>query len=189
MKLGILGGAFDPPHDGHLALARGAIRHFELDRLAVLVSEHPGHKEVELDPHIRLRLASAAFSEIPEAKVELDPHPFTIDLLAGEKRFRDAVFVLGADEFAAFLSWKEPERVLEAVRVAVGTRPGFSGEALERVLWQLPNRARVELFEIAPVAASSTEVRLRIAHGEPIDDLVPPNVATLVRELGLYRHG
>ncbi len=186
MRLGVLGGAFDPPHNGHLALARGAIDHFGFDRLLVLVTERPGHKGVDLDPHIRLRLAGAAFEDLPQVEVELDPHPFTVELLAGG-RFRDAVFVLGADEFAAFFTWKEPERVLEQVRLGVATRPGTVPEALDRTRERLPDPSRVEFFQIQRVAVSSTEIRSRAARGEPIDDLVPPRVASLVRELGLYR--
>ena len=59
---GLLGGTFNPPHNGHLALARAAQEHFDLDGLAVLVAERPGHKQVQLDAATRLKLARAAFS-------------------------------------------------------------------------------------------------------------------------------
>ena len=66
---GLLGGTFNPPHNGHLALARAAQEHFDHDELAVLVAERPGHKEVQLDAGTRLKLAQAAF---PDYEVEPD---------------------------------------------------------------------------------------------------------------------
>ena len=187
MTTGILGGVFDPPHNGHVALARAAIGRFGLDRLLVLVNDRPGHKGVALDGSTRLDLALAAFGELPEAEVSLDEHPYTIDLLAGGS-FRDALFIVGADELAGFPTWKEPERVLDEVRLAVGTRPGHAREPLEAVLAQVRRPDRVELFDLPePVDISSTEVRDRVARGERIDDLVPPAVARLIEERGLYR--
>ncbi len=79
--VGILGGAFDPPHDGHVALAREAIDHFHLDRLLVRVVAYPGHKEIETAPRTRLALAELAFAAIDEAEVSLDPFARTVDSL------------------------------------------------------------------------------------------------------------
>ena len=186
-RLGILGGAFDPPHNGHLALARGAVEHFRLERVVVLVAGRPGHKEVVLDAPTRLRLARAAFADVPGATVVLDEHARTIDALA-DGRYDGAVLIVGADEFAGFLAWKEPDRVLEHVRLGVGTRPGHGGERLEQVLRKLQRPDRVEFFELdEPVDLSSTEIRQRAARGERIDDLVPPAVARLVSALGSYQ--
>jgi nicotinate-nucleotide adenylyltransferase len=159
-----------------VALVRGAERHFGLERLVILVVADPGHKGVVLDPETRLALARAAF---PGREVELDDHPRTIDLLR-ERRYPDPLFLIGADEFCDFLSWKEPEAILELARLGVATRPGFPRGRLERVLAQLDRPERVELFEIEPVTASSTEVRERLARGEPVDGLVPAAVAELL---------
>ena len=187
MSTGILGGVFDPPHNGHLALARAAIEHFGLDRLLVLVAARPGHKGVVLDGPTRLRLARAAFAGLPGAEISLDDHPFTIDLVEGG-RFRDARFILGADELAAFSSWKEPERVLDEVRLAVGTRPGHPRALLDAVIAKLRRPDRIELFELVePLEIASTEIRERAARGEPIDHLVPVPVAELISARRLYR--
>lgn len=180
---GLLGGTFNPPHNGHLELARVAQEHFVLDDLAVLVAVRPGHKEVQLDADTRLRLAQAAF---PAYDVELDPHERTVDLLKSG-RWRDPLFLIGADQFADFLTWKDPNGVLDHARVGVATRPGFPHERLEDVLAQLVQPARVEFFEIEPVPISSRDIRDRVAHGEPVDGLVPPAVAELIESLGLYR--
>lgn len=180
---GLLGGTFNPPHNGHLALARAAQQHFGLDDLAVLVAVRPGHKEVQLDADTRLRLAQAAF---PDYEVEFDPHERTVDLLKSG-RWRDPLFLIGADQFAEFLTWKDPNGVLARARVAVATRPGSPRERLDDVLAQLVQPERVEFFEIEPVPISSRGIRDRVARGEPVDGLVPPAVAALIGSLGLYR--
>jgi nicotinate-nucleotide adenylyltransferase len=187
MTTGILGGAFDPPHRGHVALAAGAIDRFRLDRLVVLVVAAPAHRPVAADLTERLELARAALADLPGAHVVPDHHAYTIDFLrsAGHDP-DDTLFVVGADELANFLGWKEPDAILELVRLAVGTRPGYPRERLDAVLARLSRPERVELFEIQPVETSSTEVRARLARGEPIADLLPPAVADRVVELGLY---
>jgi len=182
---GLLGGAFNPPHNGHVALARTATKHFGLDGLVVLVSVRPGHKEVQLDADTRLRLAQAAF---PDARVELDPYARTVDLLK-ERKWDDPLFVIGADQFAEFLTWKEPEGVLARSRIAVATRPGYQREELEEIKNQLEHGDRVEFFELDPVPISSRDIRGRVARGEPIAGLVPGAVAELISALGLYRNG
>ncbi|MER3410773.1 MAG: nicotinic acid mononucleotide adenylyltransferase [Thermoleophilia bacterium] len=180
---GLFGGRFDPPHLGHVALLRGAERHFSFDRLVVLVVAAPGHKEALTPAETRLALARAAF---PGYEVELDFHPRTVDLLR-EGRYPDPLFLIGADELVSFLEWKEPEAVLELARLGVATRPGYPKERLERVLSQLSRPERVVFFEIEPVAVSSSEVRRRVAAGEPIEELVPASVAREIARLGLYR--
>lgn len=186
MTVGLLGGAFDPPHNGHVALARAALERFRLGRLVVLVAANPGHRTVEAPPTARLRLVQAAFAGVPGVDVELDHHARTVNLLR-EGRWEDPLFVIGADEFAAFPSWKEPDEVLALAQLGVATRPGYPRERLQRVLAQLPHPERVHLFELSPVDVSSTELRRRVGRDEPIEGLVPPAVAALVRELNLYR--
>ena len=183
MEVGLFGGAFDPPHLGHVAVARAAKEELGIPLLIVLVAECPGHKEVHVPAETRLELARAAF---PDDEVRLDPYPRTIDLLRAE-RFDDPVFVIGADQFAAFLSWQEPNAVLELTRVAVATRPGFPRERLEPVLGEVEHPERVLFFEIEPNPAASGDGRALAAAGEPLDGLVPPEVARLIRERGLYR--
>ena len=180
---GLLGGTFNPPHNGHIALADAALRHFDLDELAILVAVNPGHKDVQLGAESRLKLARAAF---PDYEVELDPYERTVDLLK-EGRWNDPLFVIGADQFADFLTWKDPEGVIERARIGVATRPGYPRERLEEVLGLLSRPERVELFDIVPEPVSSRDIRDRVARGEPIDGLVPPYVAALIHSLGLYR--
>jgi len=179
----LYGGAFDPPHLGHVAVADAARERFGVERLVVLVSERPAHRAVDASAQDRLALARAAF---PHDDVRLDPHPRTVELLRGEQ-FDDPVFVMGADQFQGFLGWTEPDEVLERARLGVATRPGFPRDELEQVLAKLARPERVVFFEIEPNPAASTDVRARAAAGERLHGLVPPAVARLIAERGLYR--
>lgn len=182
---GILGGVFDPPHNGHVALARAAVRELGLERLLVLVVVDPGHKHVTSPAETRLELARLAFEDVPEAVVEADPHARTVDSLE-ERRPDDALFILGADELAAFETWKSPQRVSELVRIAVAMRPGVSRAAVDAVRERLAADDRIVEFQMEAVPISSSDVRARVSRGEPIDDLVPADVATAIARLGLY---
>jgi nicotinate-nucleotide adenylyltransferase len=179
----LYGGAFDPPHLGHVAVAEAARKRFGVDRLVVLVSERPGHRATHASVEDRLALARAAF---PDDDVRLDPYPRTVELLRADA-FDDPVFVVGADQFRGFLDWSEPDEVLERTRIAVATRPGFPREELDSVLARLERPDRVLFFEIEPNPAASTDIRARIAAGEPLDGLVPYAVAQLILERELYR--
>jgi nicotinate-nucleotide adenylyltransferase len=179
---GLFGGAFDPPHLGHVEVARAAKQHFGLSQLTILVAENPGHKQTYLSAEDRLDLARAAF---PDDDVRLDSYPRTIDLLRGES-FEDPLFLVGADEFCDFLSWKEPDAVLERARLAVATRPGYPRARLDAVLEELDQPERVVFFDIEPNPAASRDIRALAAAGEPLEGLVPDAVARLIRERGSY---
>jgi nicotinate-nucleotide adenylyltransferase len=179
----LYGGSFDPPHRGHVELARRAKEELGAERLTVLVSADPGHKHVDTPAEVRLRLAHAAF---PGDDVVLDEHARTVDTLRAHADWRDPVFLIGADEFCDFLSWKEPDAVLERTRLAVATRPGFPRERLEAVLAALARPERIVFFEIDPNPAASRAIRALAAAGAPLDGLVPDAVRDLIRERGLY---
>ncbi len=183
MTTGLYGGSFDPPHRGHVELARRAKQELGLERLVVLVSADPGHKHVETPADVRLRLAEAAF---PGEDVRLDEHARTVDTLRAHPEWDDPVFLIGADQFAGFRSWREPDEILRLTRLAVATRPGFPRERLDAVLSQLDRPERVSFFELEPVPAASSDLRTRVAAGEDISGELPPAVAQIVATEGLY---
>jgi nicotinate-nucleotide adenylyltransferase len=180
---GLYGGAFDPPHRGHVELARRAKEVLSLERLLVLVSADPGHKPVATPAEVRLRLARAAF---PDDEVVLDDQPRTIETLRAHPEWDDAVFVVGADEFAGFLSWREPDAVLERSRIAVGTRPGFPQERLDAVLAGLAQPERFSFFELEPVPLASSDLRERLEAGEDVGADVPSAVRDMIEGEHLY---
>jgi nicotinate-nucleotide adenylyltransferase len=183
---GLFGGTFDPPHVGHIALADAALEHFDLQQLFVLVVVEPGHRTVELDFERRYKLARLAFEGLPRTELHPEGHARTVDALR-KHHFADAIFLIGADEFAAFPTWKAPDDVLRLARLGVATRPGYPSEAYDAVLAQLERPERVEFFEMPAVDVSSSEIRARIHRGEPIAGMVPEAVAREIESAGLYR--
>jgi nicotinate-nucleotide adenylyltransferase len=177
VRTAILGGAFDPPHLGHVALAKGALGALGADRLLVLVVARPGHRETHLGADARLELAQLAFGFLPNTEVRLDRHAYTVDFLRDE-RPPDAVFVIGGDQWEAFDTWREAEEIKRLIPIAVAARPGKSQP-----------QGDVEVFEIDQLPISSSDVRERVGRGEPIADLVPPAVAREIERRGLYAGG
>ena len=181
--IGLFGGAFDPPHNGHLALLHTARAALGINDMIVVVTARPGHKAVSTPAKLRLALARAAFGG---ERVRLDEHARTIDMLRDHPEWEGATFLLGADEFAGFLDWKEPEEVLRLVRVGVATRPGYPRDRLEPVLKALVSPGRVTFFELEPLPIASRELRAALDRGEDVHELVPAAVWELIERDGLY---
>jgi nicotinate-nucleotide adenylyltransferase len=184
VTVGLFGSSFDPPHNGHLALVEGARRELGLERVVVLVTVRPAYKRVETPVETRLELAGAAF---PGCEVEREESTSDATVRDAEARFGDVVFLVGADQFVDFPGWHDPDAVLEHARLGVATRPGYPREALERTLEHVSQPERVLFFEIPELPIASSEIRARVARGEPVDGLVPPAVAALIEARGLYR--
>ena len=180
--MGLFGGAFNPPHNGHLELASRALEEFDLDRLDVLVSGDPAHKEVHCPVDVRVELAKLAFGDLPEARVQADPYRYTIDRLRAEPPPDDAIFLMGADQYRDFATWKEPDAVLELVDLGVATRAG-----VERPPVAPGHEGRVHFFEIDSPNIASSDLRAQAARDEALDGLVPDAVAAEIARRGLYR--
>ena len=179
--IGLFGGAFNPPHYGHLELARRALAEFELERLEVLVSGDPAHKPVDCPVVVRVALAELAFADFPRVDVQADPYRYTIDRLRAEDP-GDAIFLIGADQYRDFHTWKEPDAVLERVKLGVATRAG-----VERPPVPAAHDGGVVFFEIDSPPIASSDLRARARRGESLDGLVPPAVALEIARRGLYR--
>jgi nicotinate-nucleotide adenylyltransferase len=150
--------------------------------LRVHVSRNPPHKRVDVDVETRLALARLAF---PNDTIVRDDNPYSIDTVSGFGD--DAIFLVGADQFAKFLTWRDPDEILSHVRLGVATRAGYPREKLDAVLSELRRPERVELFDMDPVPISSSDIRRLVAEGRPIAELVPPAVAAEIERQGLYR--
>lgn len=181
--IALFGGAFDPPHNGHVALVEAARDVFAPADVVVIVAAAPGHKAVELPAETRLALARAAF---PGETIVLDEHARTVDTLRAHPEWEGALFLVGADEFADFLSWEEPNEVLRLVRLGVATRPGHPRERLDAVLATLERPERVVFFDLEPQPFASRELRAALDRGEDVHASVPPAVWELVERDGLY---
>jgi nicotinate-nucleotide adenylyltransferase len=174
VTVALFGGAFDPPHVGHVALVEAARERFRPRELRIFVVADPGHKRVDAPAKARLQLARAAF---PQADVRLDDHAYTVDMLR-DLELDDPLFLIGADEWRDFSTWKQPDEVLRLARLGVGTRAGIEAAT--------GDGERVTFFQFDSPPVSSRDIRARVARDAPIDGLVPPAVAGLIGDLGLY---
>lgn len=192
---GVLGGAFNPPHVGHLLLAQEAVATLGLDELVLVPTGDAPHKRIDPEPGpaVRLVLARAAVGDAPglsvsPVEVDREGPSFayrTLELLADEDPGSELTFVMGADVAAGLERWMRPERVVELARIAVAGRPGFEPAATDAVLDRL-GAARAARIEMPPIGVSSTMIRERIAARLPIRWMVPEAVERLIGERGLY---
>lgn len=197
--VGVLGGAFNPPHIGHLVLAQEAISTLALDELILIPTGEAPHKRIDPEPGpaIRLAMAEAAVAGVDglsasdvEVGREGPSYAYrTLELLSDELPGSQLTFVMGADVAAGLATWRRPERVLELARIAVADRPGVAREAVDAALGGLDGGRQVGTVEMPEIGVSSTMIRDRVAAGKPVRWLVPPAVAELIAEHGLYGRG
>jgi len=197
MRLGIMGGTFDPIHYGHLAAAEEARVAFGLDRVTFIPCRQPPHKKdyPVTDPEHRYAMTVTATCANPHfvaSRIELErPGPsYTLDTL---RALRDAhpqaelYFVTGADAVRELLTWREPQQLVALCRLVAVTRPGYDLAGLERDLGELARG--VAPLEAPGVNISSTQIRERVAQGRSIKYLTPAAVETYIAKHGLYREG
>ena len=187
MKVGVLGGVFNPPHIAHLVAAQEAHAQLGLDVVVWIPAGDPPHREIEQDPGASVRLemcelAISADARFKLSSMEIDrPGPsFTADTLGelAERHPGDELWlILGSDQAAALPRWHEPERVLELASVAVFERPGTPRDAVA---------SDVTFLDMPLLDVSSTLVRRRAAEGRPIRYLVPDKVAHFIGAQSLY---
>ena len=182
---------------GHLLLAQEARWQLGLERVLLMVTGRPPHKEIEADPgaEVRLEMARRAAEEedgveASDLEVERDDVSYsyrTLELLAEQEGKGELFFLLGADMAARLESWKEPARVVELARLGVVPRPGVDLGAVRSTLERLGAADRAEIIDMPLCGASSTTARQRAREGKPLRHLVPDPVIELIRENGLYR--
>ncbi len=196
MKIGLYGGSFDPIHRGHIEPVREAHRALALDRVIYLPTANPPHK-----PRRRVsalaRYAMVELALLEEADFFVDPFElgpdvsFTVNTLEHFHRHHPEsrlFLILGSDSFLQLDRWREWRRILELAELAVLERPGAETEELPQPLGAALDPHRVHRIANLPVAASSTEVRQRLAaHSLDLHQLVPPLVLDYIAKYDLYR--
>jgi nicotinate-nucleotide adenylyltransferase len=197
MRVGVLGGTFNPPHLGHLVCAQEAYVQLEVDRVMLIPARIPPHKDVDADPGPEHRLALARLAvdgdeRMSVAEIELRrPGPsFTVDTLAelhAESPEHELYLIVGGDIAAGLSQWREPERVLSLATPAIARRRGTSRAAVQSALRSVPGGERARFFRMPRIAISSTMIRDRVRAGLPIRYLVPGSVCDYIDREGLYR--
>ena len=199
MRVGILGGVFNPPHVGHLVCAQEALVQLELEKVVFMPVGKAPHREPEDDPGAEARLemvelAAGDDERFAISRAELDrPGPsYTADTLRDlrEKAPGDELFlILGGDQAAALRSWHEHETVLSLATVAVVERSNWSRNAIGIKIGRLRGAERIRYLDMPIMQISSSAIRRRVADGKPIRYLVPDKVANYVGANGLYGAG
>jgi nicotinate-nucleotide adenylyltransferase len=196
LRVGILGGAFNPPHIGHLTCAQEAFVQLELDTVVFMPVGEAPHRRIPEDPgaEARLRMVELAVdgdARLGVSRVELDRAgpsytSETLALLRERSPDDELVLILGGDQAAALPAWHEPGRVLELARVAVAERSGYERERIADAVAAVPGANRIEFFDMPRIEVSSSWIRRRAAAAEPIRYLVPDKVANFIGAQSLY---
>ncbi|MCH7835341.1 MAG: nicotinate (nicotinamide) nucleotide adenylyltransferase [Chloroflexi bacterium] len=197
MRLGILGGTFDPVHRGHLVLARAAGDEVGLEKVMFVPAGQPWRKAGRMiasgeDRLAMLQLALGGEAAFEIGTLEMGPAgpSYTVDTLEALRADRpddELVFILGEDALGDLPNWHRPERILELAKLAVARRADVSREALEGAGRRLSGLLeRVVWLEMPLVEVSATGVRERARRGLPLEEMVPAAVADYIRQHRLY---
>jgi nicotinate-nucleotide adenylyltransferase len=206
VRIGLMGGTFDPPHTGHLLAASDALDHLSLDRLVFVPAAQQPLKQHQLAAPAthRLRMVQtmadgAPRLEVDEIEVARSGLSFTVDTLAEyARRFPDAerFFLLGVDAFALLDQWRDAARVVSLAHFVVMTRASGPGALhamdLDAVLSKVgaiggAQAASPEVMNLRRIDVSSTEIRERVRTGRSIRGFVTDGVAQYIETTGLYR--
>jgi len=189
MKLGILGGSFDPIHLGHLLVAQAAMEELGLDRLFFIpAAQSPFKPENQPAPAtvrlqlLRLALAGKSDCQLDDQEIRRGGVSYTVDTLrAYANRFPEAklFYLIGADNISKLNEWREPDELAKLAEFVAIPRPGESVAAFPK-----PFRGRT--LKGFPLGVSSSQIRARVKAGLTIENLVPPAVADAIRTVKLY---
>ncbi|WP_296443144.1 nicotinate (nicotinamide) nucleotide adenylyltransferase [Rhodoferax sp. UBA5149] len=194
-RIGVFGGAFDPPHTAHAALVQAAVADLQLDELRVIPTGQAWHKARPLSPaHHRLAMAQLAFSELP--RVVVDPREtlragpsYTVDTLRELKlQWPDAelFLVMGEDQARALPTWHAWQDVLQLAIICVAEREDLTG-ARPRFIAQKSHESRFRRLRMPTMPVSATDIRARIAAHQSVSPLVFEPVARYIDNHHLYQ--
>ena len=197
MRIGILGGTFNPPHLGHLICAQEAYLQLGLDRVTLIPARIPPHKPVEDEPGAehRLELCRLAIRgdeqrfDVSGVEVAREGPSYTVDTLEelhSSAPDHELFLIVGGDIAAGLPNWHEPERVLSLATLAVAKRRGTSRAAVDEALGSLRGGERTRFFRMPRIAISSTMLRERVRRHESIRYYVPDPVISYIERHRLY---
>ena len=191
-RVGVLGGTFDPVHNGHLFLATEVLNRCALDTVILVPTGDSYHRDVSANAHQRLAMVERAVAGIKNLAVsDVDvrrPGPtYTVDTLRDLGALlpqSELAFIVGTDSFETFEQWKDHDVLLEMAKIIVVARPGFDSQ---QTLANPQYRGRVEWVEISALDISSTTCRALVRDGKSLSGYVPESVEQYITEQNLYR--
>lgn len=194
LRIGIMGGTFDPIHYGHLVTAEEALVQFNLDRVVFMPTGHPvrkTHRTVTPAEHRYLMTVIATASnpdfEVSRLEVDRPGATYTVDTMLQLRDIHgpqaELYFITGADAVWEILTWKDSDRLAGVCTFIAATRPGYD---LSRFSAEDASRMHIEFMEVPALAISSTDIRERIAERRPVRYLLPEAVATYIAKNDLY---
>jgi nicotinate-nucleotide adenylyltransferase len=199
MKIGILGGTFDPVHNGHLEIA-GEVKHnLGLDRVLFIPAwQSPFKADYAVTPPesrlemLRLALDGRPDSAISTIEIERPGISYTMDTISELKKQYgegdELYFILGWDTLAGFGEWRKPEVIIEKCRIVAVPRPDCVKPDLARLEAKVPGiESRVIFMDGPLIEISSTDIRDMVSRGQTIVHLVPSAVAEYIHEYRLYQ--
>ena len=198
IRLGVMGGTFDPIHHGHLAAAQEAAAALTLDRVLFIPVWQPPHKTEEpwARPEdrlcmVRLAVADNPLFEVSTIEIDRGGRSYTVETLERLLELYPGAlpyFIVGMDSLADLPKWHDPAGILRLARIIALHRPGWPTVDLADLSRRLPaSTGRVDVVEMPGLDIAATELRERIRAGRPIRYFVPNRVAEYVQEHRLYR--
>lgn len=197
-KIGIMGGTFDPIHNGHLLLAECAANQFNLDKILFIptgISPHKNHKDVTSNHH-RYNMVLLAINSNYKfflSTVEMDRQTTTytvdtIEILKSKYKNADLYFILGSDSLLQIHNWKDYKRLLSMCNFIVAKRPGEQNNILKKIIdeFKLLYNSSILILEGTFLDISSSQIRERVKKGIPISNLVPKPVEIYIHKHKLY---
>ena len=193
-RLGIFGGAFDPPHNAHVALINAAVQQLQLDELRVFPTGQAWHKPRELTwGEDRLAMARLAFADLPHVVVDdremrRSGPTYTIDTLHDlQAEFPEASFflIMGADQAALMPQWRQWREIIQIATISIAGRLEPESNAIGFDISTAP-AGRFETLQLPPTSISATDIRQRVSASKGIAHLVPGGVARYIDQHHLY---
>ena len=184
MKIGIMGGTFDPIHNGHLIIARYAKEHCGLDRVIFMVSGNPPHKQNNItDAGLRLEMTRLALRndsdfEVSDYEVNRSEYSYTVNTLYYLNKLYpddDIFFIIGGDSLRDFPKWYKPEEIVRLCTILVYPRPGINTDTQLDII-RNKYGGRIEIINAPMLEISSSEIRTRIAEGKSVRHFIPDNL-------------
>ena len=198
-KIGVFGGAFDPPHNAHVALAQTALAELELDALYVIPTGQAWHKARTLSAaEHRLAMARLAFQNVPrvvvdDREIKRAGPTFTVDTLKAlraENPGAQLYLMMGGDQFAAFRQWHQWQEIMRIAIICIATRARFD-RSEGQFEAENQSESRIFLLQMPAMAVSATQIRQLIAGGlgenQASTDLLPAMVASYIAKYQLYK--